>query len=255
VAEKSERGSRIAGGRHRLKFVLVYVALAILLCGAFAAAVVMLNQSGRHSTGGWSEWRPTETGTAGATQIASYVAPRYKLASGKQLVGVLASPPEVQRLPLSFVVIKAPTNSAAQDQVFTAGSDAVYFLCGLGQSCAIAEGTPSVARAQLLRREALELALYTFRYDSGANDVIAFFPPKLGDQPKYVLYFHRQDFSRQLSHPLVQTLGSLTPPVLGKMPQAQGDIVDHLTDPQLYQFQLQQLQDGSAVLVLSKPTA
>jgi hypothetical protein len=249
------RRSRIAGGPHRLKFVLVYISLAILLGGAIAATVVMLNRSGPHSTGGWSEWRPTATGTDGATQIAQYVGPRYKLDNGKQLVGVLASPPEVQRLPLSFVVVKAPTNSAAQDQVFSAGKDAVYYLCGLGQSCAISEGTPSVARAQLLRREALELALYTFKYIPDTNDVIAFFPPKLGDQPKYVLYFHKQDFQRQLSHPLAQTLGSLTPPAVGKMPQAQGDIVDHLTDPQLYGFELQQLQDGSAVLVLSKPAA
>src|SRR5262249_13824334 len=138
---------------------------------------------------------------------------------------------------------------------FPAGSDAVYYLCGLGQSCAIAEGTPSVERAQLLRREALELALYTFKYLPDTKDVITFFPPKLGDQPKYVLYFQRQDFRRQLSHPLAETIGSLTPPALGKMPQAQGDLVDHLTDSRLYQFGLQQLQDGSAVLILTKPTA
>ena len=32
-------------------------------------------------------------------------------------------------------------------------------------------------------------------------------------------------------------------------------MVDHLTQPRLFNFQLQQAQDGSAVLVLSTPTA
>ena len=57
------------------------------------------------------------------------------------------------------------------------GTTAVYNLCGLGTSCAIAAGTPSLAGELLLRREALELALYTFRYIHGVDSVVAILPP------------------------------------------------------------------------------
>ena len=59
----------------------------------------------------------------------------------------------------------------------------MFSLCGLGQSCAIATGKASVERGTLVRREILELALYTFKYVGGVNHVIAFMPPARGKQP------------------------------------------------------------------------
>jgi hypothetical protein len=38
---------------------------------------------------------------------------------------------------------------------------AVFLLCGATKSCKISEGNATVARGTVLRREALELAMYT----------------------------------------------------------------------------------------------
>ena len=60
----------------------------------------------------------------------------------------------------------------------------MYSLCGLGASCSIATGTPSVERGELVRREILELALYTFKYVGGIENVIAFMPPPGTPRPR-----------------------------------------------------------------------
>ena len=58
------------------------------------------------------------------------------------------------------------------------GNTIAYNLCGIGgKDCAIWVGTPSTNRLLLLRREALELALYTFKYISGVENVVAILPP------------------------------------------------------------------------------
>ena len=80
----------------------------------------------------------------------------------------------------------------------------MYSLCGLGPSCAIATGTASVARGRLVRREILELALYTFKYVPGMQSVIAFMPPKTGSQPQYVVYLQKSDLSQELKLPLAR---------------------------------------------------
>ena len=52
-----------------------------------------------------------------------------------------------------------------------------YRLCGSGDNCSIAIGTPSPSELQLLRREALELSLYTFKYVKDVDSVVVFLPP------------------------------------------------------------------------------
>ena len=51
-------------------------------------------------------------------------------------------------------------------------------LCGYGQNCSIASGQPSVERHTLLRREAVELALYTFKFLPNIDSVSVFLPPR-----------------------------------------------------------------------------
>ena len=53
-----------------------------------------------------------------------------------------------------------------------------YELCGLGKNCSITEGKPTTRAAQLLRREALELALYSFRYFDGIDSTLVLLPPR-----------------------------------------------------------------------------
>ena len=53
----------------------------------------------------------------------------------------------------------------------------VYKLNGLGPNGSIKGGTPSAARLQVIHREALELALYTFRYLPDVDMVVTLLPP------------------------------------------------------------------------------
>ncbi len=79
-------------------------------------------------------------------------------------------------------------------------------LCGLGPKCAIAKGKASTQRHLLLRRESLELSLYTFRYVKGISNVVVFMPPKLGSDPSEALFFRKGDVSPELGKPLSRTL-------------------------------------------------
>jgi len=115
--------------------------------------------------------------------------------------------------------------------------------------------SPGVDRANApLRREALELTLYTFKYVGGVDSVIALLPPPPKDSTvNWALFFKKSDFHTELSQPLSRTLpsplrGKLTPgSVVGNSDQ---QTVEKLTRPYWYTSQFQQLQDGNAVLVL-----
>ena len=53
----------------------------------------------------------------------------------------------------------------------------LYILCGLGKNCSIEGGKASQTRGRLVRREALEAALYTFKFVPSVDSVLAFMPP------------------------------------------------------------------------------
>ena len=163
----------------------------------------------------WSAWKPHGGGLGAAKEIAQHVGSGYRLPGGKQLVDVIAKAPSVspsaQQIPIHYVAVRGV--KGAGDTIFPVDSSnsLMFSLCGLGQSCAIATGKPSVERGTLVRREILELALYTFKYVGGVSNVIAFMPPALGTQPLYAIYLQKSDLSQQLKVPLVQTLNAKVP--------------------------------------------
>ena len=127
---------------------------------------------------GWSGWRPTaDDGEKAAAQIADHVGRKYRLADDSQLVGVEGGPLEIDALgltvPLEIAMKTAPQGG---DIKFIEGNGLLYTLNGLGPKGAIRGGKPSTERALLLRREALELALYTFRYIEDVDLVVALLP-------------------------------------------------------------------------------
>src|SRR5207245_970324 len=117
-------------------------------------------------------------------------------------------------------------------------STIVYNLCGQGSGdCSIGVGTPSPARLLLLRREALELALYTFKYLGGIDTVVGILPPGhtaagcTGICPKpqtkpttkpvnLALAFDRKELQPWLDHPVRQALPEELPPSASEMPNA-----------------------------------
>jgi hypothetical protein len=238
---------------YRRRFVVAYLVLAAAL-GATAAGVVLALSGSLTGGTAWSTWRPTESGNTGAKQIAAHVSKQYHLPSGEQLVDVFAKPPSVspadQQIPIHYLAVRG--KKANGDTVIPINKDDTvqYSLCGLGDSCAIAAGKPSVQRGTLVRREILELALYTFKYVGGIKNVIAFMPPTPGSSPKYVVLLQRDDLRDWLSRPLARTLSPRTP-LPSTISRTEQQTIDATTESRVYQFSLSQAQNGDAVLVLA----
>ena len=253
------RRERARSNSYRLRFGAIYVLLAIVLGAAVGIFVVLMMRPAAADPAAWSSWRPEGRENQYPDEIADHVAAGYHLPSGRQLVGVLAGAAEVRDLPIRAVLIQHPSSTPARRddvEVVELGSTVMYTFCGLGAQCSIAEGEPSLAREQLLRREALELALYTFAYVDGVEAVIALLPVETGDpavdtdDTASAVFFQKKDFGPQLDVPLRETLGP--PPAAGlELPSAEATVVDRLTRRRHFQYEFQPTQDLSALLQLT----
>jgi hypothetical protein len=254
VPERPPRTPRLQLGPHRQRFLVIYGILAVVLGVAVTGLVVFAGKS-INPAPSWSAWKPHGGGLGAAKEIADQVSKSYRLPNGAQLVDVIAGAPQVSAsstvtIPIHYLAVHG--TQGAKDQIFSiSSSDSVmYSLCGLGASCSIATGKASPQRGRLVRREILELALYTFKYAGGIKNVVAFLPPVPGKQPKYVVYLQKSDLAAELHKPLVQTLAAKTP--LATTISA-GDVhaVDAATIPRVYNVvRLSQTQQGDAVLEL-----
>ena len=264
-APAPEPSARLArfGTDIRRRFGFAYLLLAVAVGVAVGLFVVLAARPGGESGGPWSPWQPTEHGNAALKQIADRVAPQYRLASGRQIVAVALGAPQVLDLPISAVAVRSGfADEPLEDiEVYPAQRSAMLQLCGLGANCAISEGEPSLARAQLLRREGLELALYAFAYLDGVDSVLAFIPPPLGvdleKRPEFkrTLYFRKADFENELRRPLRLTVSlrdDVRPNTLTSRDIA---VVDRLTNERLFRYEFQQLPNGTAIMVLAPVTA
>jgi hypothetical protein len=137
------------------------------------------------------------------------------------------------------------------------GNSVLYQMCGGGTSCSIKEGKPSTERALLLSREALELALYTFRYVGGVDQVIVTIPPapKAKTPTKHALMFRSEDVSEELGRPLSDTLSVETPRVSQMNRSIDAPLVKQLTNTRLYDYIAEAAPQGGAVMLLSPPTS
>jgi hypothetical protein len=245
---------------HAGRFLIAYAALGLVLSiTVIALAVGLTRGSGTKLI--WSSWTPTGSGTREVDQIVQHVGMRYRLPSGRQIVAVVPRSPGAENPPISTVAIDKQALFAKEQQYSTYPLDngMMYVLCGGGTRCAIPEGQPSIARARLLRREALELALYTFHYVHGVDSVVAFLPPASTAKPSQAapstaLFFRKSQYSAFTKVPLAQTLPGQPP--AGELPQqGQGQLVDQLTLPSLFSYQLQRSSDGSSGILIFSPAA
>lgn len=232
------------------------------------AAAVVLSATGRRgnaaaaSGSAWSVWRPVDPGLAGAQEIADYLAPYYRATPAAQLAVVTVVNLNNPAAPVQVVV---PTNTAGSLLPLPASSTVVYNLCGEGSAnCSIGVGTPSPNRLLLLRREALELALYTFKYIAGTQTVVAILPPgytvqrskqKTSTKPLDIaLAFDRTELATWLERPLRSTLPEPLPPTVSQMATApEAELVSVLTAHGMFSETTAQAQDGSTVISLNGP--
>jgi len=235
---------------HRHRFVFVYGLLGGVLAVAIAGVVVYAGRS-INPAPRWSTWHPSGGGLGAAKQIADAVGKSYRLPNGSQLVDVIAKAPSVPGqsgpVPIHYFAIHGAKGA---DQIYAvSSSDSIMFsLCGLGQSCSIATGKPSVARGTLVRREVLELALYTFKYVGGVKSIVAFMPPSTGTARQYAVFLQKNDLKNELKTPLAQTLSSRTP-LPAAIPAREVHVIDATTESRVYTFGLSQAQTGDLVLV------
>ena len=259
------RPRRAQNGRtanpYRIRFGVVYLALAAVVGAAVGSFVVMLLRDPPSPSAAWSTWQPAGQEGSYPTQIADYVEKRYRGPNGRPLVGVIASRPAVQAgdsaVPVSHVVIQNDLVGGDDDVKVVATDDGImYQLCGLGERCAIREGEPSEERHRLLRRQALELALYSLKYIESLDSVIALLPPNPNaeaDAPSTALFFEKSDLRSALENPLVTTFRSPTE-TLGteiELDPVERLTIDRLTGPRLFRYQFTQAPAGGAIMVLN----
>ena len=250
------------------------------LIAVAAASIVMLvavvvggkddSSVAPRSTGpGWSTWQPAGSGLDAVEQIAKHVGSQYRLPSGKQLVIVTGGPMEFADFPATIAVQQPVSQGGGIDLID--GASVLYRLCGTNArtgtrtlDCTIS-GKPSTDRMLLLRREALELALYSFRY-VGVSEAVVLLPPAVlkpldGDATvttttrtsPQALLFRRSDADVQsaLGQPLRSTLTARTPTVAGVRRSPDSQFVSALTASRFYSSRFSYAnQDARAFLLL-----
>jgi hypothetical protein len=236
---------------YQSRFQLLFGVLLGIGLAAVVATVLAL-ASGRQNSDeaavAWAPWHPTAgNGLDAVNQIADHVGRRYTLPTGHELVAVRGGPLELARLPVTIAL-----QTGGDYRIFDDKKGVLYNLCGLGKNCSIKEGKPSVARHLVLRRESLELALYTFRYIKNVDQVVVILPPAPGDKPNQAMFYRRGAESASLDRPLAATLPG-PPPVPPKVPIQTLAFLDRLTAPNLFAFSPQEGGDAHIYLVLTPP--
>jgi hypothetical protein len=257
--------------RHLGRFRWALIALVLAGIASVVTAVALSASGGRKTASvagpSWSAFHPADGGLAGAQEIADYVAPYYRATPAYQLAVVTAVNLNNPASPLEVVV---PSSSSGSLLPLPAGATVVYNLCGEGSSnCAIGVGQPSAARLLLLRREALELALYTFKYISTSQYVVAVLPPGYTTQSctgicakshhkpvtkplDLALAFERPELTPWLGRPLKTTLPEVLPPTVSQMATApEAELVSVITAHGIFSEKTAQAQDGSTVISLN----
>jgi hypothetical protein len=272
--------------RYAQRFTFALAMLAgVAVAGVVIAIVLAARGPSTSSSGPWSAWAPQDRGLQGAREIADHIAPLYRISGVDQLAVVtvsnLGNPNAAASATTSsatsqssaggpLVAVRPSANSSSVSLI--SGSTIAYNLCGLGSSnCSIGVGTPSTDRLLLLRREALELALYTFKYLPSTQNVVALLPPgrqattsSLTARPPsattatkpldMALLFQHQELSPFLSHPVDETLTEQFPPTVPQVPlwkqTTEAALVEQITARGIFSEHMTTAQDGTNLIVL-----
>jgi hypothetical protein len=261
---------------HAPKFRGAFMALGGIAVAAILVVVgVIIHDDNRAnpskpmaSSKAWSDWTPTSSGSAGITEVADFVAPYYRSNAAEQLDAI--TPISVSQSNaagtttgkgMTVVVNTASSSAKAESLELLTGKTVAYNICGLGpKDCELA-GTPTANRGLLMRREALELALYTFKYTDASN-VVTVLPPEHsitasgtdGAKVTVATLFERAELQSLLDKPLKQTLSDYPLDIseLGLWSKTtEAALVQEITTDSLYSAQVEAQQEGGTLLVLN----
>lgn len=249
---------------YRSRFAAVYFTLAVIAGGAIGAFLVLLASPDAAEPPAWSSFRPEGSANARLNQIVDKIPQRYRRGDGSQLVSVsVTSPPQAPVVSQDGQsVIPVPVQRIAFEDggdfhVIDTQNTLQFTLCGNGRECVFDTGTPSVERFELVQRQALELALYTFKYVEGVEAVTVLLPPSIpqsqlgAETPELqrtALFLRRGDVERQLAQPLQRTLAGQAP-AIGEASSGDLEAIRSLSTPHIYSYSLTQNQDGAFMLV------
>lgn len=260
VHPREQRSERARRSSYRLRFLVVYAFLAAVLGAGVSAFAVLATREPPADAAAWSEWEPTGSPTAMVRQIADRIPQAYRQ-SGEQLVVATASnlavPAEGGEIPVEAVFVQPDTSLGLADEgdfdSYDGTKVASYALCavGGGDDCSITKGKPTTDRYTFLRRQAVELTLYTLKYVEDVESVMVFMPPSAEGQIT-AIFITRDDVEDELGLPLAELLTTQTPAV-GRLDEAEEGHVLRITEPRTYAFQVQAATNGSPVLVLTPP--
>lgn len=233
------------------RFMIGYLVIVLFFGALLAATAVVWSQraSDGEATGPrWSFFTPTaEEEVERTRQISRFVGQRYQTPDGEQLVRVLGGPPAVGE---NTPVVEFLIRDGAATETIGADKAILFILCGQGTECALPPAASSSADLRLVRREALELTLYTMKYND-VDPVIVLLPPNAQGQPGGAVLFRREDMQRELNIPLNRTLPTGKPPTALGLGPLEQSTVDHLTLTRLFDYTFQPVTGGSARMVLN----
>lgn len=263
-ARRLERSERARQSSYRFRFGMLYVLLAAVVGAGIGSAIILALRPAPPEAAAWSSWEPQGSKLARVRQIADHIPRAYKQPNGQQMTvteaNQLSVPTESGFMPVSSIFVRPDTSRGlAEDSDITRYEGATtvsYGLCGLGSGsqCAITTGAPSSDRFTLLRRQALELSLYTFKYVDGVDSVIVFMPPTPKGESNGTVFLRKDDVRDELRRPIAELLPSVAPRV-GELSEIELGNILRLTQTRTYAFQFQAAPDGRPVLVLSPPAA
>lgn len=241
----------------RGRFGFVWGALAgVALCAAAVTALLATapSDAGPELAKNWSSWKPdTSRMVDGAEDIAAHVQREYKLDSGDTLSFVSGSDLAIEGTRLGVAV-----RPKGGDLQMLKGDGLLYLLRGTGPGGELT-GKPSTARGRLLMREAVELALYSFRYLDDVTMVAVLLPPsatasKAGtpDTQTRAIFYRPGDLLPELQVPLARTLPAEVP-TPKTMTEAESAKIDSLALRNLFLASIQPLESDLSYLVLTEP--
>jgi hypothetical protein len=237
---------------------------ALIGIGACAAAALGLliaapRESGPALAANWSGWEPdTAKMVEGAADIAAHVGLQYKVDGGGQLVTVRSS-----SLELGGQEIGVAVRPTGQEPVFMEGDGLLFFLSGLGPGGRLPIVKAEKKRERLLMREALELALYSFRYLEDVT-MVGVLLPETADAaaseatgtttaPKTnAVFFRPGDLLEQLQVPLAATLSPKTPRP-STITKTEAARIESLTLRNRFVASIQPLEADRNYLLLAEP--
>ena len=118
----------------------------------------------------WSAWQPTRGDGDPIQQIVDHVGPEYRLPSGKQIVAVTGGPSQIEGIPL-VVALRSDPAKNGDEHPREQERRPLPDVRPRARTARSRRASPPRSAACYLRREALELALYTFNYVADIDGV------------------------------------------------------------------------------------